>query len=291
MRYIKKIGTPQEAKGRDETKRIVNDCWQDDIRQYNNLSYDRSCMEHLGSILIEEQSDDQSNSYCCYCMRKLYLEDTGDGHLKNVSFEHIVPHNIKQGEWNRDKSKYYQFPNLRGDHITICYNGVLTYRQKTTKITGMPYPHFISYHNIVASCDGSTFENTKLRKSCCCNINRQERFVMPLYLSERLSSGIKYTKKGELDYDDSIYDSHWFDDKHLSLTNAWITKVRKIWYKISKSEYSDEDVDKARNDEDLRQKIIDDIDSNNEILSWNRNATAWNLFSEYSWFYQYYKNQ
>ena len=97
-----------------------------------------------------------------------------------------------------------------------------------------------------------------------------------------------YTSKGELDYDDTVYDSRWFDRKHLNLTNAWITLVRRIWYKVAKSTYSDMDVEKARTDKELRQNIIDDIDSNNEIACWNESDPAWNLFAKYNWFYGYY---
>ena len=121
----------------------------------------------------------------------------------------------------------------------MCFEGKLTNAQKKVKITGMPYPHFVSYHNLVASCNGATFEDKTLVNSHCCNNNRQERFVMPIYLSPDLVNGISYTSKGELDYDDSVYDCSWFDKKHLNLTNSWITLVRRIWCKISKSGYTD----------------------------------------------------
>ena len=188
-----------------------------------------------------------------------------------------------------DKKYYLQFSNLNGKHITVCFEGVLTEEQKKVKIAGMPYPHFISYHNLVVSCNGATFEDKTLVNSHCCNNNRQERFVMPIYLSPDLASGISYTSKGELDYDDSVYNCSWFDKKHLNLTNAWITLVRRMWCRISKSEYTDIDVERARNDKNLRQNIIDDVDSNNEISSWADSDMAWNLFSEYNWFYAYYK--
>lgn len=148
----------------------------------------------------------------------------------------------------------------------------------------------MSYHNLVASCDGTTFENNRIQGSRCCNNKRQNRFVLPIFLKDGLASGIHYTSKGELDYDDTIYNSKWFDENHLNLNNYWIKLVRKIWYRISQSEYTAQNVDEARNDKSLRQNIIDDIDFGNEISSWSDNDSAWNLLSEYSWFYQYYKN-
>lgn len=287
MRYIKKTGTPAEAKGKILTKAFVDSCWNDKIRQYENLSYERSRLGELGSVLIDEQKD-ANGSYCCYCMRRLFLNNT-DGHKENVTYEHIIPHRITAQEWGADKDKYIRFPNLNEDHITVCFDGELTEEQKRTKMVGL-YPHFVSYYNLVASCDGAIFEGSALHNSRCCNNKRQERFVMPIYLSACLSSGISYTSKGELDYDDSVYDCQWFDDTHLNLTNAWITLVRRIWCKISKSQYTDQDVEEARADKGLRQDIIDDVDSNNEILSWADSDSAWNLFSEYSWFYCYYRS-
>lgn len=290
MRYVKKTGTPVEAEGKRLTKTFVEGCWNEAIRQYENLFYDRHRLADFGPVLLREQKDDKGN-YCCYCMRKLFLENTADGHKANVTFEHIVPHRIKFSEWNEDKDKYTSFPNLDSDHITICFDGELTEKQKTLKMVNMPFPHYVSYHNLVASCDGVTFEGEAFNSSRCCNNRRQERFVMPIFLSKALSSGIKYTSKGELDYDDSVYDFRWFDAEHLNLTNAWITLVRRIWYRISRSEYTDCHVEQARIDKVLRQEIIDDVDSNNEISAWAESDSAWNLFSEYSWFYDYYNSR
>ena len=290
MRYIRKTGSPFEANGKRQTKEFVDSCWRTDSRQYNDLCYDRSRLDGLAFTLVDEQKDTEGNSHCCYCMRKLYLQDTDDGHRENATLEHIVPHRIKNEEWERDKEQYLQFPNLDERHIMLCFEGKQTEEQKNTKLAGMPYPHFVSYHNLAASCDGTTFEVNSMQKSRCCNNKRQERFVLPIFLTDELANGIHYTKKGELDYDDAIYKSEWFDENHLNLNNHWIKLVRRIWYRISKSEYTDRNVDEARNDKNLRQNIIDDIDLKNEISSWNENDSAWNLLSEYSWFYQYYIN-
>ena len=289
MRYIRKTGTQFEAEGKKQTKDYIDSCWNNANHKYENLIYESTRLGKLGSVLFDEQKDKNGNSYCCYCMRRLFLKDTEDKHKKNITYEHIVPHKIKSNEWESDKVHYLNFSNLNEKHITVCFEGELTDAQKNVKMTGMPYPHFVSYHNLVASCNGATFEDKTLVNSHCCNNNRKERFVMPIYLSPYLVNGISYTSKGELDYDDSVYDYRWFDKKHLNLTNAWITLVRRIWCKISKSEYTDLDVEQARNDKNLRQNIIDDVDSNNEISSWAESDMAWNLFSEYNWFYNYYK--
>ena len=183
MRYIRKTGTELEADGKKQTKDFIDSCWNNTNHKYENLIYDSLRLGKLGSVLFNEQKDDHDNSFCCYCMRRLFLKDTEDKHKKNITYEHIVPHKIKSDEWESDKTHYLKFPNLNKKHITICFEGELTDAQKKVKITGMPYPHFVSYHNLVASCNGATFEDKALVNSHCCNNNRKEKFVMPIYLS------------------------------------------------------------------------------------------------------------
>ena len=290
MRYIKKTGTPFEAKGRGQTKAFIDSCWQADSGEYIGLVYDRSRLGQLEETLVDEQRDGVGNSYCCYCMRKLYLSNVED-HVANVTLEHIIPHQITDKDWNTDKNKYQQFPNLNDKHVSVCIGGELSEEQKITKITGMPYPHYVSYHNLVASCDGKLMEQNTLYSSRCCNNKRQERFVLPIYLDENLSKGIGYTKKGELEFDDEVYDDKWFDKDHLNLCNSWIVLVRRLWYRIAISEYTAQNIEDAKTQDSLRRNIIDDIDFDEEIDSWFDNKEAWNLLSEYSWFYGYYKSK
>lgn len=285
MLYIMKTGTPTEATGKKLTKEFIDSCWNPELHMYENLHYDRSRLKSLGQLLINEQNGTDGYSHCCYCMRRLNIDQS------NVTYEHIIPHKISKSDWNLYKGKYLNFPNLKDKCILICFGGELSSSQSTSKIKGLPYPHFVSYHNLVASCDGTIFENNKMSNSRCCNNNRQDKFVMPIYLSESLSGEISYTSKGELDYDDGQFDYIWFDNQHLNLTNSWLTLVRRMWYRISQSDYNDKDVEKAEHDRSLRQEIIDDVDANNEILSWQENDTAWRLFVEYSWFYVYYKGK
>ncbi len=157
MRYIKKTDTLSENSGIKETQQYIKGCWNSGSKKYINLFYDRSRLRNLEPILFKEQSDASNNSYCCYCMRKLYLHNTVDGHDANVTLEHIIPNKITEADWTKDKSRYQSFKNLDSNHLTICFKGELTDKQKETEITDMPFPHFVSYHNLVASCDGKTY--------------------------------------------------------------------------------------------------------------------------------------
>lgn len=90
MLHIKKTGTQFEAEGKKHTKDFIDSCWNDANHKYENLIYDSSRLENLGSVLFEEQKDKNGNSFCCYCMRRLFLNDTEDKHKKNITYEHIV---------------------------------------------------------------------------------------------------------------------------------------------------------------------------------------------------------
>ena len=59
MRYVKKTGTPVEAEGKRLTKTFVEGCWNEAIRQYENLFYDRHRLADFGPVLLREQKDDK----------------------------------------------------------------------------------------------------------------------------------------------------------------------------------------------------------------------------------------
>ncbi len=290
MRHIKKLGTIHETAGIQVTQDYIDSHWIEKEECYRNLCYSKSAMSALEQVLLDEQKDQQGYSYCCYCMRRLFQENTENGHKANVTLEHIIPHKIKEDKWEKEKSEYLKFPNLQSDKVTVCYGGELTPKQTVKRIQGAPYPHYVSYHNLVASCDGKIFEGDKPKKSCCCNNGRGDSFVMPIYLSADLCNDISYDREGRFCYDNSNFENEWFATKCLNLNAGWIVQVRKIWYLLANSEYTAQDVEKACEDPELRQNIIDDIDEDNIIASWSTHDDMWMLFSEYVWFYKYYSS-
>lgn len=283
MQHIIKIGgIPSELQGVQKVQEYLDNNWGAN-GPYNNPKYGKSIRSRLRPILAGEQRD-----YCCYCMRKLYIQDINN-HKANVTLEHIVPNKINPEEWNRDKAQYQTFTNLTNTYIDICPGGVLQAGQNNIKVTNVPHPHFVSYHNLVASCDGRTLETGVISEKNCCNNKRGNAFVLPMYLSNDVENEIGYDRDGKLDYDPTVFQDDWF--QILNLNCDWLKLVRKIWYKISQSDYTERDIDNAINDRTQRHDIIDDIDNENEISSWATNDVLWNLFSEYSWFYQYYKTK
>lgn len=286
MRYINKIGTDLENRGIECSQQYINSCWNNDEECYVNLSYDSSKLEDLRKLLVEEEV------YCCYCMRKLYLDKEGE-HNKNVTLEHIIPHQIKENEWQGTKEEYLKFGSLSSDKVNVCYEG--KYDQPTKPITGLPHPHFVSYHNLVASCNGETCcckeLSFKIVSHNCCNNKRQERFVMPIFFYSDIEQRFGYDKEGKLEYPDE-FDDLWFDKDHLNLSCDWLNGVRKFWYEFSQlNQYSEDSVEKAITDEKLRVEILEEVDPVNTMFQGFNNDRLWVILSEYSWFYNYYKNK
>lgn len=287
MRYIKKMGTHHETLGTACTQRYIDACWNVDEGCYVNLLYDSSKLGELRRVLVEEEV------YCCYCMRKLYLAQHGR-HRPNVTLEHIIPHQIKSTEWEETKDDYFRFEPLHPDKVRVCFQG--KYEQPSVQISQLPHPHYISYHNLVASCDGQTMccsgTSIKAVSHSCCNNKRQERFVMPIFYCERVNELLCYDRYGKLDYDEDFIREEWFDDQHLNLSSSWLNSVRRFWYELSQSEiYTSEDVEDAIADLEKRSDILDDIDPAATVFPAAVPDNLWIILSEYSWFYGYYKDR
>lgn len=291
MKYIDKLNTPNARNGVAETQTFINNCWQNG--SYNDLTYEHYKSKPVFTdILVKDQTDGRTDvGYCCYCMRKLNVDVCSVEHPRNVTLEHIIPHHISQEEWNKCCRDYQKYGNLNANHVDVCVciDGELQY--PTAQITSLPHPHFISYHNLVVSCDGKILEGEDVVPSHCCNNMRGNLYVEPLYLDSNVSSIIKYDSKGCLDFDDDFVNQEWFDNRHLNLSAQGLNKIRRLWYLVSRTDYTPVDVCSAEDDNSLKKKILDEAIKGATSLwsSFYNNKSVWNLFSEYSWFYDYYR--
>lgn len=295
MKYIDKLNTPYSRQGVAETQGFIRQCWNG--TSYENLTYEEfKDKSQIENILVSEQADSNADAcLCCYCMRKLNTTDDDEKHQRNVTLEHIVPHHISQGDWDLQRASYEKYGNLDSNHILVCIGGNLA--NVATPINALPYPHFISYHNLSASCNGRVVENGGIVFSHCCNNMRGNNFVDPLYLRPDVGSLVQYDAKGNLDFDDSgDVNEEWFDKDHLNLKAPGLNLVRRLWYLVSRTEYTPSDVIRAESDDDLKNDILDTALSNGHNkssywMSFYNKDDIWNLFSEYSWFFYYYKKR
>lgn len=290
MKFIDKINSRYASIGNSCVQEEIDRSWNNEISRHVALRYDASCesLKKLKKILIEQQQ-----FLCCYCMRRLSSE-TESCSSDNVTLEHIIPHKITQDEWEGkgqikgQKESFLKFDCLGPKYITICFKAEM--QCPNVKISGLPHPHFISYNNLVASCNGAVLQDlsktSKVEPSHCCNLKRGNAFVAPIYLDVNLVKEIEYTKDGSIFFPDEMENKGL--DTILNLNDIALKMARKFWSLVASSPYSDQDVYSAINDKKLRQDILDDV----APISWNflvENDSAWRWISEYNWFFEYYK--
>lgn len=283
MRYIDKTKAAYRVKALNINRKILNDHW--DGKRYFNLSYEAVDKADLERLLIEEQ-----DGLCCYCMRRIRMQSEGR-HKKNVTLEHVIPHKIKQDEWDQYKTQYRKIALLSDKNLVVCIRGEIA---DNTKKFGMPpYPHFLAYDNLVASCNGLTLDrlgNTVPHH--CCNNKREDQYVEPLYFHKDISKKLSYDYRGHIQCDEA-YVTYLQEEQGVNIMSHFLNKVRLFWKQVADSDYTAEQVLEAEENKDLRQDIIDDVFTEDLTGEWLflDDHENWCVFSEYDWFYGYYTNK
>lgn len=286
MRFIDKDRQDYRVPGLQINRRILNSHW--DGKRYVNLHYDVVDKTDLTRLLVEEQ-----NGYCCYCMRRLHMQQDGH-HRRNVTLEHVIPHKISQEEWEYDKEKYRKFPILV-NNVKICHGGELD--DPAVKFGMSPFPHFLSYDNLVASCDGQTVnqDGREIERHCCNNM-RGNNYVEPLFFHQNVSDVIDYDNRGHVkcpeEYAPYLQEGNG-RAKGVNIMSPFLNDVRLFWKQVADSEYSVADIHEAEDNEELRIDIIDDIFTIDPSGHWLflYGHKAWCIFADYEWFYGHYANK
>lgn len=277
MQYINKNNPKTRKEALSIIRRIIQKQWIDG--EYCNLTYEELDLTEIENILVKEQQE-----YCCYCMRALRQLDT-EKRERNVTIEHIIPNHISISDFERDKKRYSAYFTFDNKHIKVFSEGKL--KDKKKRLSLPPYPHFVSYDNLVASCDGKTLEGQEsVSAHHCCNNCRKDVYIPPLFYKKNVENIIRYDSKGNIDCEERYIP--YFDHRALNLMTYSFNRIRRFWRIITTSEYTVEDVLNAANDEHMRHNIVEDIGDDSD--SWNslRKKIVWRLFADFSWFYQYY---
>lgn len=280
MRFIDKTKAENRVRGLTINRQILNSCW--DGTKYVNLSYKTVVKTDLVRHLVNEQ-----DGLCCYCMRRLHLQEE-ENHRTNVTLEHVIPHKIESDEWAADRVKYRAFPILSDRNVTVCPKGTLP--APDVKFGMPPFPHFIAYDNLVASCDGLTLDEVGQEiPHHCCNNKRGNNFVGPLYFHDNISSVVRYDSRGHIICPEEYVP--YLDENGVNIMTRFLNGVRLFWKQIADSEYTPQQVNEAEENIDLRNDILDDVFTIDITGRWLflQEKNAWCVFSDYSWFYYYYK--
>lgn len=290
MNHIDKSNPAHKAAGISAAQATLDARWDDTVGQYTPpLDYDHCDHDAIRNVLLAEQYDTNvGGPVCCYCMRRLYYHDAEKP--DNVTIEHIIPNKITQAKWDEEGSQYQTIPELREDKVKVCVGG--TYNDGSVKINGLPHPHFMSYHNMIASCDGGLMLADSLVSQQCCNERRGNNLVLPMYFSSNIQNEIEYSgEDGDIELNNDNFKKNWFYQRRLNLLSPELKKMRRFWYLVSTTEYTASDIEKAVTDQDLRDEIQTVFDKINRT-EWQSlgNVTYLEWLSSYCWFYYYFKN-
>ncbi|MGL5635556.1 MAG: hypothetical protein ACRDD0_01595 [Bacteroidales bacterium] len=219
----------------------------------------------LRDVLIDEQ-----NALCCYCMRRLFKDET-------TTLEHIIPKSSDQDQLNSYKADY---PNF--------FNEVVHLDLFVDTSPFPPYPHSVAYQNLSASCNGILEGGDD--SSCCCNNKRGNKVIYPLFLDPNIAISIKYTKLGIII---SSPNNPTFEKTitNLDLNYRTLVEIRFLWSAIA-NKLPDREV--FNNKREISKSVFE-TDLLSEITEpykkYFTNEYYWNLLLSYDWFYFYYINK
>lgn len=279
MNFINKNHPKNRRNGHKIAKSLIDNQWVDN--QYINLEYEALDMHSMEELLVKEQK-----GYCSYCMRCLRTSNENNA-SRNVTIEHIIPNKITEEDFQKDRKNYNKHFKIDKQHLAIYWKGKLGNTTRQLKLP--PYPHFIAYENLVASCNGTIMESNKeiITPHHCCNNKRGQEFITPMFFIKNISEIINYDRRGNIDCEEKY--AIYFQRNILNLMCDALNLYRRGWYHISNTDHTVDEIIRARRDKDLRDDIIDDTQLNpNDKISLQRKC-CWDVFSDYSWFYNYYK--
>lgn len=303
MRYIDK--SHNRAYGMANTSAFLDDNCREADGRYAGIRYGKGepgskphfCMAKNGSyrktltrLLLDEQ-----NSLCCYCLRKLKINQNEDYSDSKITLEHIIPRSYTSTD---DVAYYRTAPGLSADEVelTDVYESA-GYNQKS----GI-HPHKVAYNNLVVSCNG-TFPDVRNEKAgkqkICCNEFRKDKEAFPIYFYPDVAGFVDYLVDGDVQ---AVTGTPQY--KHVATlicnTNLQcdsLKDIRYLWYILRMEEWKTIFECNASSDNRyyLLSKIlydgIIDIERANVLCCKFSKDENWKTFMLYSAFYDILRNK
>lgn len=273
--------------------------WVDANKAFTNISYDDLRDKQPGTALSYRQSlediiCENQDGYCCYCMRRL-----GENDMKTL--EHLIPDGL-DGKTTpvEDVQKYneyvdYNLPFLTRHNVELAF----VFKQNG-RISAPPYPHDISYHNLVLSCDGKYPTGSKSRSSKTCNHHRQQNDLCPVFYDMALSAAVEYEPSGEILARPTEPDDVKEKIASIALATALsydaLRAIRHLWYIVRHYPMADlEAVASSGEDVDVSSfvgSVVTGQEKEDEdVRSFFNNVQMWHTFLQYCWFKDYYSQR
>lgn len=227
---------------------------------YAAFRADPECKNAFVEKLLED-----NNHRCCYCMRD----------IKGTTLEHVVLNSTK----TKDKyDEYFQMESeLEKDNMMLAKD----FLENPKEVP--PFPHTITYENLIPSC----FGYLPTGSSKCCNNYRGEKFVHPLVFRKNISAEVTYRADGSIT---------WSEDPELvvpTLTKLGLDcmelkAIRRIWFYLASNKLSCEDTNRMPTIEVLLNELgiptnMKEKEMQNMLLNFKK-PEYWKLLEKYSYF-------
>lgn len=256
MKHIDK--SINEAAGKQVIDNLLEASWSKDEACYKGCDYGglskKEYRDEVLTLMMNEQED-----LCCYCMKNLKDQKT--------TLEHIIPHHLKEAEFD----DYLVTPELINNVVHLE-----RFDRNNKIIPPDKYPHDISYHNLIVSCDSKIH----------CNNFRRDAKIFPLIYNANIEKIIEYDRAGNISgdqYEDDL------DALGLSKPNSPLKFIRLIWYKLAK-QYDHIDEITPEVIEAIVLDLIDIFEPVRILEDFTGNPSYQEEVLNYKWFFQYYKN-
>ena len=299
MKYIDKNRFAGEAHAINV--RYLQDCYQgasspmipkvDSKQSFEDFKkreyrYGNAEMKGWEDLLIKEQE-----GRCCYCMRTLIP--------RKLNIEHVIPKTLCGDRGAAEYGRYAGCAQALRDYVMIADQfAEKTFANQADIDSEQRMPHITAEANLLAACNGKW---GKPETGCCCNNCRQDAFIVPIMLMEECKEYVDYDENGIVSV---LPIEPTLKTIIEELNDETFIQVRKIWYKISGSPYSPDEV-KAATGYVERVVILktafgvanfeDDLSEDIKKfarLEGNLHSTLyWDLLLSYDWFYHFYKER
>ena len=259
-----------------------------DKTAYSEYVKDARYKDKWRKYLCEEQG-----YLCCYCMRRLKLED--------FTAEHVIPQSLRGDVDRPEFRKYVTGPNAAANLVAgVEYADDTEARIYTSDAdidALIKMPHVISHQNLLAACKGLRGTNIN---GCCCNHERGRAYIVPYMLILDGPDRFKYDVNGIMSM--SPTDVSWTPIITI-LNGDTLQTIRYIWHKIANNTKYEDRHFYYGVDERQRMIIFRTAFKKSNFLDiplkyrgyagkivGKGNDYAWNQLVDYSWFLQYYRN-
>ena len=257
----------------------------DDFKK-SKYRYGNASVRGWENLLMDEQE-----GRCCYCMRTLTPQ--------KLNIEHVVPKSLSGARGATEYRLYAAHAPAIRDYVMIADQfAQKSFATQADIDNEQRMPHITAEANLLAACNGKW---GKPETGCCCNNNRQDAFVVPLMLMKECHERVDYDENGLVSV---LPQEPTLKTIIMELNDELYTQVRRIWYKISGTTYSLDEVNAAKG---YVERVVilktafgvanfenDLPESIKKFAGWLENPQSslyWDLLLSYDWFYHFYRTR